>query len=191
MAAPEPDKGRVGDSVVDEALISTEGLDLPIWREDAIQALIDGDAGRLAMLTDAVWPLPLAAPPEMEDALPFFAERTLANPSMGRWWARLLVERDTRRVVGSSGFVGPPDRDGVVVTGYAVYPEDQRRGYASEAVTALVAWALAQPAVQRVRATIHPTNHPSRRVAEQAGLKPVGMTHDAKEGDREVWEIGH
>jgi len=108
---------------------------------------------------------------------------------MGRWWARLLVERDTRRVVGSSGFVGPPDRDGVVVTGYAVYPEDQRRGYASEAVTALVAWALTQPGVRRVRATIHPTNPASRRVAAKAGLRMVGELRDEQDGDLEVWEL--
>jgi ribosomal-protein-alanine N-acetyltransferase len=169
-------------------MLASERLELPVWGADAIEALIDGDGERLAALTGAVWPAPLVAPPEMDDALPFFAERSRADPAAAHWWARLLVERETRRVVGSSGFVGPPDADGVVTTGYAVYPADQGRGYAGEAVRALVGWALRQPGVRRVRATIHPTNLPSRRVAEKAGLRLVGRMHDETDGDLDVWE---
>jgi RimJ/RimL family protein N-acetyltransferase len=76
-----------------------------------------------------------------------------------------------------------------VTVGYAVYPAFQGLGFATEAVRGLVLWALAQPGVARVRATIPPANAASRRVAERAGLRPVGTDHDEEAGEVLVWEI--
>ena len=173
---------------MDPAAIATERLDLPPLSAAAIQALIDGDGERLAELTGAVFPLPLRAPPELEDALPFLRDRVREDPATP-WWARLLIRRQTREAVGSAGFAGAPDATGTVVVGYSVYPEFQGHGYATEAVRALVAWALAQPNVTRVRATIPPGNGPSLRVAEKAGLRRVGTEIDEEVGEVEVWEI--
>ena len=69
-----------------------------------------------------------------------------------------------------------------------VYPEFQGRGFATEAVRALVSWAVAQPGVARVRATIPPWNASSLRVAEKAGLRPVGTDVDEEGGEVQVWE---
>jgi ribosomal-protein-alanine N-acetyltransferase len=169
--------------------IATDRLDLPPLTPAALQALIEADPDRLTALTGAVFPLPVEAPPLMGDALPFFRDRLRDHPEEAAWWARLLVRRDTREAVGSAGFAGPPDETGTVTVGYAVYPACQGLGFATEAVRVLVLWALAQPGVARVRATIPPNNAPSRRVAERAGLRPVGTAHDAEAGEVEVWEI--
>jgi RimJ/RimL family protein N-acetyltransferase len=58
--------------------------------------------------------------------------------------------------------------------GYATYPGAARKGYASEATQALVDWALKQPGVRRVCASIPPDNLPARRVAEKVGMTIVG-----------------
>ncbi len=174
---------------MDRLAIATDRLDLRPLSADAVQALIDGDLERLQGLTGAVFPLPLEAPPEMSDALPYFVERLRAEPEIAPWWARLLVRRETREAVGSAGFGGGPDEAGTVVIGYSVYPVFHGHGYATEAVRGLVGWALAQPGVARVRATITPDNVASLRVAEKAGLVRVGTDVDEEAGEVEVWEI--
>src|SRR5918999_4098892 len=143
--------------------VATDRLDLPPLTPDALQALIDAD--------------------------PFFRDRLRDHPEEAAWWARLLVRRDTGAAVGWAGFTGPPDETGTVTVGYAVYPACRGHGFATEAVRGLVLWALAQPGVARVRATIPPGDAPSRRVAERAGLRPVGTDHDDEAGEVQVWAI--
>ena len=169
--------------------IATERLDLSPLAVEAIDALLAGDRPRLAALTGAVFPTPLVPPPMMDDALPFIRDRLRDEPAEAAWWSWLLVRRDTDRAVGSVGFGGPPDADGAVVVGYAVYPEFQGQGFATEATRALVAWALAQPGARLVRATIPPENAPSRRVAEGAGLRQVGIGWDDEVGEVLVYEV--
>ncbi len=169
--------------------IATERLDLSPLAVEAIEALMAGDRARLAALTGAVFPTPLVPPSMMEDALPFIRDRLRAEPREAAWWSWLLVRRDTGQAVGSVGFGGPPDDDGATVIGYAIYPEFQGRGLATEATRALVAWALAQPGARYVRATIPPANAPSRRVAEGAGLRQVATAWDDEVGEVLVYEV--
>lgn len=173
---------------VESAVIGTPRLDLPVASADALQALIAGDAGRLVALTGARFPDPLVAPPLTEDALPMFVARLRDEPSIAPWWFRLIVLRETMEAVGSIGFAGPPDADGVVIAGYSVYPAHQGNGYASEAFVAIVAWALDQPEVARVRATVQASNAPSLAVAHRAGLRAVAVATDEEVGEVEVWE---
>ena len=174
---------------MDSTTIATDRLDLPPLTAAALQAWIDGDGDRLEGLTGAVFPLPVAAPPEMADALPFLRDRVAEAAADAPWWARLIVRRETREAVGSAGFGGRPDVAGTTVVGYSVYPRCQGHGYATEAVRALVAWALAQPGVARVRATIPPWKASSLRVAEKAGLRRAGTAVDEEAGEVQVWEI--
>jgi RimJ/RimL family protein N-acetyltransferase len=58
--------------------------------------------------------------------------------------------------------------------GYATYPDVEGRGFATEAAAALSSWALAQPGVARVCASLPPENEPAIRVAEKLGMKLVG-----------------
>lgn len=174
---------------MEPAPVETDRFLLPVLGVEAIDALIAGDAARLTALTGATFPAPLQPPPLMDDALPFMRDNLRAAPADAAWWARLIVLRATGEAVGSLGCVGPPDADGGVVVGYSVYPAFQGRGYASEALRALVSWALAQPGVRRVRATIPPDNTPSLKVAARAGLHPNGTAHDKEVGEVLVYEI--
>jgi GNAT superfamily N-acetyltransferase len=81
----------------------------------------------------------------------------------------LIVRREDGRVIGEIGFVGPPQR-GAVTIGYAIVPAARRQGYATEAVVALTAWAIAQPEVDEVRAQTLPDNEPSIRALLRAGF---------------------
>lgn len=169
--------------------LASRRLDLPPLTLEALEALIAGDRAAVEAATGAVFPEPLAAPPLMEDALPFFRDVLRANPEAAPWWSRVLIVRETGAAAGLAGFSGGPDADGTVTLGYSVYPSHQRQGIASEAATALVAWALAQPGVRRVQATIPPGHVASERVARDAGLlRTDRLVHDPDEGPVAVWE---
>jgi [ribosomal protein S5]-alanine N-acetyltransferase len=90
------------------------------------------------------------------------------------WGHRQIVERDSGLAVGGIGFAGPPDR-GEVEVGYGIVPSRQGRGYATEALHAMVAMAWAQPAVTAVLAGTDPGNVASQRVLEKAGFRRVSV----------------
>ena len=81
-----------------------------------------------------------------------------------------VVRREDGRVIGEIGFVEPP-RGGSVTIGYAIVPSARRQGYATEAITAVTEWSLAQPDVTHVRAQTLPDNEPSVRALLSAGFE--------------------
>jgi [ribosomal protein S5]-alanine N-acetyltransferase len=86
-----------------------------------------------------------------------------------RFGHRLVVERDSGTVIGGVGFFGPP-QDGEVEIGYGIVPSRQRRGYATEAVQAMVADVFRSDGVQTVTANVDLDNPASLRVLEKSGL---------------------
>jgi [ribosomal protein S5]-alanine N-acetyltransferase len=86
-----------------------------------------------------------------------------------RFGFSLIVRRADGLVIGEIGFVGPP-RDGAVTIGYAIVPSARRQGYATEAISALTAWALGESDVREVRAQTLPENEPSIRALLRAGF---------------------
>lgn len=170
------------------APIRTDRLELRPFTAETVRALRHGDRGTLERLMDARFTDPLAPPPLLSDALPFIEDRLEHYPEEAGWWSWLVVRRDDRRAVGSIGFGGRPDAEGAVVVGYSTYPEADGRGYATEAVKALFAWAFAQSAVQKICATIPAWNASSRRVAEKAGMQRAGTIWEEELGeDVELW----
>ncbi|CUW20828.1 Acetyltransferase [Propionibacterium freudenreichii subsp. shermanii] len=84
----------------------------------------------------------------------------------------LMMRRADGLVVGDIGFHTPPDQRGAAEVSYGVADSVRRRGYASEALVALTAWAHAHGA-STVLAEVDPTNHASRGVLAKAGFLPV------------------
>ena len=154
--------------------LDTTRLRLLSLTADAIEALLAGDGPRLRKLTDARFPEPLRPPPLTEGVLPLVRDRLRADPSQDGWWTWLVVRKDTREAVGSAGFGGGPDDEGGVMIGYATYPDAERCGFATEAAGALIGWALAQPGVTRVCASLPPDNRAAIRVAEKLGMRLLG-----------------
>ena len=168
--------------------LSTARLDLIPFTADGIDALLAGDEARPSQQTGVSFPTPLRPPPLLEDVLPLVRTRLRAEPATLGWWTWLTVDRVTQRVTGAIGFGGPPDANGAVMIGYATYPGADRRGYASEATRALIAWALAQPGVTRVCASIPPDNVAARRVAEKVGMRVAGTVWEEEIDDVLLYE---
>lgn len=168
--------------------ISSERLDLLAVTWEIVDALIGGDADRLATLTGASFRVPVQPPPLTSDALPFMRDRLNADPTEVGWAQWLILLRETRTAAGTVGFIGKPDADGAVTIGYSVYPEFEGQGVATEATRALIEWAFEQAEVSRVRATIPPWHAASLHVARKAGMKRVGIAHDNDVGEVFVFE---
>jgi ribosomal-protein-alanine N-acetyltransferase len=141
-----------------------------------------GPDGRLAVHFPEEWP--------GEDALqmfPIWVARRGRSPDPGPWCDGVVVRREDRLAVGSMGFKSPPDATGAVEIGYAVNRSLWGRGYATETVEAIVAWALTQPEVRRVTAECLESNPASARVLEKSGFQRVGR-RSTVEGDLLLWE---
>lgn len=169
--------------------ISTDRLELAPLSADSIDALLGGDEPRLRELTGATFPAPLRPPPLIEDVLPLVREQLRLYPETLGWWTWLTIDKATGRATGASGFGGPPDEEGSVMIGYATYPGANRKGFASEAAEALVKWALTQPGVKRVCASIPPDNIAARRVAEKIGMRVAGTVWEEDIDEVLLYEI--
>ncbi len=170
-------------------VLRTARLEIAPLSAAALDALVAGDRERLTACTGAHFPVPDTPPPLLAGALPSVRDRVRTAPDDAPWWTWLAVERGSRAAVGVIGFGGPPGPDGVVTVGYSIYPLYQGRGFATEALSALSAWAIEEPRVRAVRATIPPGHMASRRTAERAGLRHVGVNVDAEVGDVMVYEL--
>jgi RimJ/RimL family protein N-acetyltransferase len=89
----------------------------------------------------------------------------------GAYGVYQLVRSGDGLVIGDIGFHGPPNVAGSVTVGYGLAPGARGQGYATEALRAVVAWALAQPEVAAVEADTTHANLPSQRVMERAGMR--------------------
>ncbi|NQV86933.1 MAG: GNAT family N-acetyltransferase [Woeseiaceae bacterium] len=132
---------------------------------------------RLATLLGASvspeWPPPL----NDEQSMNWMVEFLDANPDSVGWalWYFLCPDADGRLMaVGNGGFKGTPSSDGMVEVGYSIMEKYQCKGYATEAVTALVDWAFSKPDVCRVIAHTLPDLTPSIRVLEKCDFAFVG-----------------
>ncbi|GGT61642.1 GNAT family N-acetyltransferase [Actinomadura citrea] len=142
--------------------LTTDRLVLRPWTPGEISVVVSG--GRLAHWADDF-------PAEGDLAIAgFIAEHPSAFGEHGQ---RQIIERSTGLVVGAVGLFWPP-ADGAVEFGYGIVPSRRRRGYATEAARAIVAFALTAPGVDKVVATVEPSNPASARVLVNAGLRQVG-----------------
>jgi ribosomal-protein-alanine N-acetyltransferase len=109
-----------------------------------------------------------------------------------------MVHRETGVAIGRCGFKAPPDPDGVVEIAYGVDPDQQGKGYATEAAAALAAFAFGDSRVSVVRAHTLPDSNASARVLTKCGFRRTGEVIDPDDGlvwrwekEREDWPQRH
>lgn len=90
------------------------------------------------------------------------------------YWS--VEERESGAFVGQAGLADfkrdlTPNIEGVPEAGYVFSPAFHGRGYATEAMRAVMAWGDANLDAPRACALIHPDNAASIRVADKLGFK--------------------
>jgi len=89
----------------------------------------------------------------------------------GGWIQFSVEDRETNRLVGDIGLSLADGEPGVIKIGYTMSPAFQGRGYATEAVGALVDYAFDTLGADIVRAYASAENVASIRVAEKVGMQ--------------------
>ncbi|CAJ37953.1 putative acetyltransferase (GNAT family) [Methanocella arvoryzae MRE50] len=121
---------------------------------------------------DEAWP-----PENIRDVIGLFSAYLEREPDMAGWlnWYWVLVDdrTDRRILIGNGGFTSRPV-NGTVAIGYSVLRQYQGRGYATEAVAALVQWAFEHTEVDRIIAEVVNDNVRSVRVLEKNSFHLVG-----------------
>jgi RimJ/RimL family protein N-acetyltransferase len=113
-------------------------------------------------------------PPTREEVWQKLMQRTGMWHHMGFGFLA-LEEKASGRLVGEAGFHEArrpltPSLEGTLETGWMVSPDHWGRGYASEAVAALIAWGEQTFPAMDMSAIIHPDNGASLAVARKAGF---------------------
>lgn len=99
-----------------------------------------------------------------------------------------VIHREAQSVIGSAGFKGAPDEDGIAEVAYAIVPAFEGRGHATEVTRALVAWAFGSGRVSLVRAHTLPANNASTRVLGKCGFVRKDDVVDPDDGPVWRWE---
>jgi len=99
-----------------------------------------------------------------------------------------VVDRKSGLVIGSAGFKGAPDGEGMVEIAYGIVPAFEGKGYATEAARALIAFVLNDSRVRVIRAHTLPTPNASTRVLTKNGFAKVGEIVDPEDGLVWRWE---
>lgn len=115
-------------------------------------------------------------------------EMARREPGDPGWVQLSVIERASGRLVGDVGLCGIPGEPGVVKVGYTIAPPYQGRGYGTEAMRALVAFAFDELGVEVVRAYADAENVASHRVAEKIGMRLVERFRAVDDGE-EWWGV--
>jgi ribosomal-protein-alanine N-acetyltransferase len=105
-----------------------------------------------------------------------------------KWWTYLPIHVWKNAVIGSCGFKGPPDSDGMVELGYEVIEQYRNRGYAREITHILINLAFKDDSVKKVRAHTLATSNPSASLLEKCGFKKIDEVQDEEDGPMWRWE---
>jgi RimJ/RimL family protein N-acetyltransferase len=141
------------------------------------------------------------------DHMALWRRRAREPDGINAWGPRAVVNTQSQ-MVGHAGFHLPPQpmeqaladpsyeglregtAGGVVEIGYTIFPEYRRRGYATEVVTALVAWAWSTGAVSSILAAVAEDNEPSVGVLERVGgFHLIGRCRTNEDGVELVYRL--
>ncbi len=95
-------------------------------------------------------------------------ERQFDKSTDGQWF--FIEKKEGTKIGLIAHFVA----HGTVI-GYAVLPNERRKGYGSEAIEIIVDYLFLTKNIVRIQAETHPENIASQRVLEKAGFKKEGI----------------
>ncbi|MBQ8381600.1 MAG: GNAT family N-acetyltransferase [Clostridia bacterium] len=97
----------------------------------------------------------------------------------GQFFDWAIVEKDSGRMIGTCGFTRLAKQHALGEVGYVLNPDYHGRGYATEAVRAVIAFGFENLELHRIEGRYMVENTPSRRVMERCGLSFEGVWRES------------
>ena len=104
------------------------------------------------------------------------------------WGGYLFLNFEGTKIIGNGGYTGAPDENGQVEIGYEIAPEFQNMGYATEAATEMLSFALCNGARSVIAHTLAKENA-SNSVLQKIGMKMVKELPHDELGKVWLWRI--
>jgi len=123
-----------------------------------------------------------ALPDELKSVFQSAYEQAMADNKNYVWYTVWqIISKTDNCAVGGICFKGRPNIDGEVEIGYGTEPDYQNKGYMTEAVKAIIQWAMKQDEVLYIIAETEKSNIASHKVLEKNGMTVY------KETDTSLW----
>lgn len=97
----------------------------------------------------------------------------------GQFWDWAVVEKSSGKMIGTCGFTRIEEKHHLGEVGYVLNPDYHQRGYATEAVQAVIAFGFEKLGLYRIEGRYMVENLPSRRVMERCGMTFEGVWRGA------------
>ena len=86
-----------------------------------------------------------------------------------------VILKDNNRLIGTCGFARIDKANSTAEAGYVINPDFWGRGYAAEALSAIIALGFEKSTFNRIESRYMVDNHASRRVMEKSGMTFEGV----------------
>ncbi|MBK6620728.1 MAG: GNAT family N-acetyltransferase [Saprospirales bacterium] len=163
--------------------IETPRLSLVLGTEPVLEAVLRGDRSLGKLLGVEV---PFGWTEFGDPIFRFSLDMVRENALEALWWTYLPVLREEKVLIGSCGYKGPPDKEGVVEIGYEIAKPFRLQGLATELAMGLIHKAFSYPQVTAVKAHTLAEINASGSVLKKCGMEKVAELFDPEDGD--IWQ---
>lgn len=95
-----------------------------------------------------------------------------------------IISKRDNQMVGDFCFKGKPDTNGEIEIGYGIYDNFRRKGYMTEAISAIAEWAFSQAGVKAIMAETEQANFASHKALQNNGFR-----RNRTAGDMIWWKL--
>ena len=128
-------------------------------------------------------------PEKLQDAKDFIQYRVSPSLNVPDTWTQLaIVHKNSGELIGDIGIYFLPDNQYEVKLGYTLSSEHQGKGYASEALSALIEYLKLDLAKNRFIALISPENTPSINLVKRLGFIQLDISEEIELQEEEFPE---
>lgn len=166
--------------------INTSRLTLRLLGAAATTACLNADIPTAAQLLEADVTAEFLEHPS---SLQHDQHQLQQDPDYRPWSSRAIILNGERKVIGLIRFHERPHpatekdyRNNAVELGYRILSPYRRKGYAREAVLAMINWAQQHFQIHRFIASVSPENEASLQLVQSLGFKKVDEVMDETDG---------
>ncbi|MES2775431.1 MAG: GNAT family N-acetyltransferase [Bacteroidota bacterium] len=170
-------------------MIQTDRLHLVPFTREHYDAISANDNETLGSLLNIRTPSSWTEFADAVDALPVLISFFEKLNGDHRWGSYFIIHPVDRQLIGTGGYKGAPDEEGVVEIGYEVKEMYRNRGFATESASALISFAKSQAGIKAVRAHTLPRENHSVKVLQKCGMEFKGSVTDPDDGEVWRWEL--